>query len=88
MTIEFYSYANNDIHPDNRVSLVIDSHLLSCFYLSSLFYLDLITFNGDFFSFSVTSVKIDSSVLCVFVSHFSDFNKLSDCFDSYREPPY
>ena len=89
MRIEFYSYVDNYIHPDNYVSFVTDSFLLRNFYVSDASYLDLITFNNDSFYVSVSCVKIDSadSVLRVFINYVEDFNKIFDCFESYKIPP-
>lgn len=87
MRIEFYSYVDNYVHPDNRVSFFTDSFLLRCFHVSSTSYLDLITFNYDSFNIFVSCVKIDSadSVLRVFIHDVDDFNKIFDCFESYKE---
>ena len=71
MRIEFYSYVDNYVHPDNFVSFVTDSFLLRNFYVS------------------VSCVKIDpaDSVLRVFINDIEDFNKIFDCFESYKIPP-
>lgn len=89
MRIEFYSYVDNYIHPDNYVSFVTDSFLLRKFYVSDTSHLDLITFNNDSFYVFVSCVKIDSadSVLRVFIDDIEDFNKIFYCFDSYTIPP-
>lgn len=86
MIIEFYSYLNNEIHPDNYVSLMIDSSLLKSFYVSSSSYLDLVLSNDDSFNFPVICLRLDSA-LRVFISDVSDFNKLCACFHSYTELP-
>lgn len=89
MRIEFYSYVDNYIHPDNYVSFVTDSFLLRCFYVSETSYLELTTFNNDSFNVFVSCVKIDpaDSVLRVFINDVEDFNKIFDCFESYKIPP-
>lgn len=89
MRIELYSYVDNYVHPDNRVSFVTDSFLLINFHVSSTSYLEFTTFNKDSFNIFVSCVKIDfaGDFLSVFINDFDEFNKIFDCFESYKIPP-